>query len=80
MTATTTQHFDEPLTVSEAAAALGRSKSWVRDRIADGRLEVAIAKPVTRVTASSVARLGRRLRAAARPAPVPYLRLVVCNA
>ena len=68
------------LTVAEAALALNRSRSWVRDRICDGRLTQAGTAPAT-ITAESLAALRRRLalEAASRRRAVPYLRLVVNN-
>jgi hypothetical protein len=81
-TITTQDHTPAPLTVAEASKALGRSRSWVRDRIADGRLTVQAEKPVVAVTWASFVQLKGRLRAddLARARRAPHLRLVVSNA
>lgn len=70
------------LSVSEAAAVLGRSPSWVRDRLTDNQLE-AVSKSEKRgtaITIKSVLALLKRKRSERKlQVERPWLRLVVDN-
>lgn len=67
---------DPPLSVKEAAKALGRSETWVRDHVATGLLERdASATGLILVSAASV----ERAKLLERPRRKTLLRLVVNN-
>jgi hypothetical protein len=78
-------HLHAAVSVTEAAAILDRSTSWVRDRLTDHSLEPASPPEAKRIaiTVRSVVRLSERIagtRAARnRTAERPWLRLVVDN-
>jgi hypothetical protein len=72
------------VSVAEAAAILGRSTSWVRDRLTDNTLEIVDFPETKRIaiTVRSVVRLSERTKnsqTCKRPAERPWLRLVVDN-
>jgi hypothetical protein len=73
------------VSVTEAAAILDRSTSWVRDRLTDNSLETANSADSKRatITVRSVVRLSERIAASRavrnRTAERPWLRLVVNN-
>lgn len=77
-------HPAEGLTVRQCSHLLGRSASWVRDRIQSGALQADRQSGRYVVSAASLERLieylrSRRQPEPGRPTPAPHLRLVVDN-
>lgn len=70
-----------PLTVPQAATALNRSCTWVRDRLTMGLLEKDISSTPRRimVTARSVLLAQRAMPVPAESPAKPLIRLVVDN-
>lgn len=72
---------DAPLSVPQAAVALNRSCTWVRDRLTMGLLEKDVSSTSRRimVTARSVLLAKRAMPVASERSGAEFLRLVVDN-